>query len=133
MSVEVRGGCLCGAVRFAATLADRTLRVCACTQCLRQNSGPWFDLPTVMAVSFGGEVSEYASSPGHRRGFCASCGSTLYWRREGQQPALSHGALDERDGFKLTDFEHQDTRPDAYCICASHDTAAPACPGKENA
>lgn len=117
MSIDVQGGCLCGAVRFAATLADRRLRVCACTQCLRQNGGPWFDLPGVTAVSFTGAVSEYASSPGHRRGFCASCGSTLYWQREGLLPALSHGALDDRDGFHLTDFEHQDTWPDAYRIC----------------
>ncbi|MRX50957.1 GFA family protein [Paracoccus sp. S-4012] len=124
MSHRVTGGCLCGAVRFRAVLADRSLRVCACTQCLRQNSGPWFDLPSVQGIEWQGAVATYRSSPGHLRGFCATCGSTLYWHREGQSPALSHGALDDRDGFALTDFEHQDTRPDAYRVVAATEGVA---------
>ncbi|AXC49252.1 GFA family protein [Paracoccus suum] len=119
MSIEVNGGCLCGGVRFTARLSARTLRVCACTQCLRQNSGPWFDLPDVQSVTFDGPVAIYVSSPGHRRGFCATCGSTLYWQRGEQLPALSHGALDDKSGFALTDFEFQDTRPDAYRVVAT--------------
>lgn len=119
MSVEVSGGCLCGKVRFRAVLADRSLRACACTQCLRQNSGPWFDLPSVQSVEWQGTYAVHDSSPGHQRGFCPHCGSSLFWQRLGEQPALSHGALDRRDGFQLTDFEHQDTRPDAYRVTAN--------------
>ena len=118
MSVTVGGGCLCGAVRFTARVAAREVRVCACTQCLRQNGGPWFDVPSTLAVAWQGAPAVFRSSGHATRGFCAGCGSTLYWQQDDGAPALSHGAMDDRDGWRLVTREHADTLPDAFRIVA---------------
>lgn len=121
MTQFVTGGCLCGAVRFTARVHKREVRPCACTQCQRQNGGVWFDIPSAEDVVWEGKVSIYRSSDHATRGFCAACGSTLYWQEDGQEPALSHGAMDDRDGWRLLAMEHEDTLPDAYRVVAAHE------------
>lgn len=75
-----QGRCLCGAVRFEATGAPKWVSWCHCESC-RRHSGA----PASVFVSFAndavrvtdGEMTNYQSSPGVERGFCARCGSTL--------------------------------------------------------
>lgn len=119
MSVRVTGGCLCGAVRFASEVEAREVRVCACSQCLRQNGGPWYDVPSTLDVSWQGRPAVFRSSDHATRGFCAACGSTLFWQQDGLTPALSHGAMDDRDGWRLVTREHADTLPDAFRIVSA--------------
>lgn len=121
MTVPISGGCLCGAVRFSARVGKREVRPCACTQCQRQNGGPWFDVPSARDLLWQGEVAVYRSSDHATRGFCRTCGSTLYWQKDGGAPALSHGAMDDRDGWRLLAMEHEDTLPDAYRVVAAHE------------
>lgn len=117
MTVPVTGGCLCGAVRFEARVHKREVRACTCNQCQRQNAGAWYDVPSSSDVVWQGLPRVYRSSDHATRGFCARCGSTVYWQEDGLQPALSHGAMDERDGWRLLErIEHEDTRPDAYRV-----------------
>lgn len=119
MSVPVSGGCLCGAVRFEARVHKREVRACTCTQCLLQNSGPWLDVPSADNIAWQGMPKVYRSSDHATRGFCPRCGSTIYWQEDGEQPALSHGAMDDRDGWRLlSPIEHVDTQPDAYRVVA---------------
>ncbi|MDO5606652.1 MAG: GFA family protein [Paracoccus sp. (in: a-proteobacteria)] len=112
----VAGGCLCGSVRFEAELAGRALIICYCTQCLRQNSGPLISTAALRVSWTQGTPATYRASDIATRGFCRDCGSTLYWQRDGQPPELAHGAFDDRDGFALSSFVHEETRPDAYRI-----------------
>ncbi len=76
------GSCLCGAVRFTVDGPLNPPDACHCTQC-RKQSGHHFsgtDVPR-SALRIEGEESLrwYQSSEKVRRGFCGTCGSTLFW------------------------------------------------------
>lgn len=114
MRHRVTGGCLCGGVRFAATLPSHDLTVCWCTQCLRQNSGPLVCVADAEAWEITGEVAHYRASGHATRGFCATCGSMIFWQGDGDGPAFTLGALDARDGYRIARMVHEDTRPDVY-------------------
>ncbi len=77
-----RGSCLCGAVRFEVTGALPPPDACHCTMC-RKWSGHFFassDVPRQALTVHGSEhVSWYQSSPKIRRGFCKTCGSSLFF------------------------------------------------------
>ena len=101
----LRGSCLCGAVRF--TLAD-TLHhpvTCHCAMC-RKSSGNHVAAGRCPEAELSFETDEglrwFASSPGARRGFCGTCGSSLFWKNE-ESPNISvHlGCLDGATGLAL--------------------------------
>lgn len=92
------GSCLCGAVRFEVTGALPRPDACHCTQC-RKTSGHFFVSTDVSrsAVTIRGDenVRWFHSSPKVRRGFCATCGSTLFWDPiERDVIAIAMGAFD---------------------------------------
>jgi hypothetical protein len=99
-----KGSCLCGAVTFEvnAELGDAT--ACHCTQC-RKQTGHYFassDVPRA-ALHVKGEVSWFASSEKVRRGFCARCGSTLFWDPiYKDRVAIALGAFDTPTRTRLT-------------------------------
>jgi hypothetical protein len=77
-----RGSCLCGAVSFEVAGDLIGPDACHCRMC-RKASGHVFastDAPR-SAVTIRGEdkVTWYASSEKVRRGFCSTCGSSLFW------------------------------------------------------
>ena len=126
MTHSVIGGCLCGAVRFEAELASRKLSVCWCTQCMRQNSGPLVSTRRVRGHRFtAGTPATFRASDTATRGFCAACGSTLYWQADGAQPGFALGALDHRDGFQVADIVCPDTRPDCFTASVLPEGVAP--------
>ncbi|MGB7244616.1 MAG: GFA family protein [Sulfitobacter sp.] len=77
-----KGSCLCGAVRFRVSgkLPDPT--ACHCTIC-RKFSGHFeasTDVPkTALTIDGADQISWFASSAKVRRGFCATCGSSLFF------------------------------------------------------
>ncbi len=74
------GSCLCGAVRFTVA-GDLTVPdACHCTAC-RKSSGHYFASCDVAksALTVTGSVTWFQSSEKVRRGFCGTCGSTLFW------------------------------------------------------
>ncbi len=77
-----KGSCLCGAVRFEVAGDLPPPDACHCTQC-RKHSGHVFastDVPRSAVTIDGAEhVSWYRSSEKARRGFCSTCGSSLFW------------------------------------------------------
>ena len=77
-----RGSCLCGAVTFEFDGDLRAPDACHCSQC-RKQSGHYFassDVPRAALTVHGADkVTWFASSERVRRGFCATCGSTLFW------------------------------------------------------
>ncbi|PUB13657.1 GFA family protein [Yoonia sediminilitoris] len=76
------GSCLCGAVTFTVTGNLPQPNACHCTNC-RKHSGHYeasVDVPRDrLQVSGMGHVKWYQSSEKVRRGFCDTCGSTLFW------------------------------------------------------
>lgn len=76
------GSCLCGAVTFEVSCALPPPDACHCTKCRKQSGHYWAstDLPRA-AVEIHGEdrITWYSSSDRVRRGFCSTCGASLFW------------------------------------------------------
>lgn len=77
-----KGSCLCGAVRFEVAGDLPAPDACHCVQC-RKSSGHYLvssDVPR-SAVTIHGEerIVWYRSSDKVRRGFCGTCGATLFF------------------------------------------------------
>jgi hypothetical protein len=77
-----KGSCACGAITFEVEGRLPGPDACHCGKC-RKHSGHYFASTDVQrsAVTIRGEqnVSWYQSSDKARRGFCAICGSSLFW------------------------------------------------------
>jgi len=106
MSEQRDGGCLCGGVRFRASGACRPVLVCHCRQCARW-SGYLIAATAVPAECFellsGTEqLCWYRSSEMAERAFCATCGSSLFWRpNDHSYMAIMAGAFDQPSGLNL--------------------------------
>ncbi|HEY0523026.1 MAG TPA: GFA family protein [Stellaceae bacterium] len=84
--VSHSGGCLCGAVRYRAAGAPTGTSICHCTQCRRQTGAPFAafaSFPAERVALLAGQPAVYRATPGVVREFCPACGSTLFWRRDG--------------------------------------------------
>jgi hypothetical protein len=78
----LKGSCLCGAVSFELTGELRPPFACHCTQC-RKTSGHYWSSTNVprgnLTFSRDDGLKWYQSSDHARRGFCGTCGSSLFW------------------------------------------------------
>jgi hypothetical protein len=93
-----KGSCLCGAVSFEVACALPPPDACHCTQC-RKHSGHVFastDVPrTAVTLRGGDKLTWFRSSEKARRGFCSTCGSSLFWDPIGKDwIAVAMGAFD---------------------------------------
>ncbi len=77
-----QGSCLCGAVRFEVAGELSGPDGCHCVAC-RKSSGHFFASTDVakadLTVTGAEHVRWYQSSEKVRRGFCGTCGSSLFW------------------------------------------------------
>jgi hypothetical protein len=99
------GSCLCGAVSFEVEGALRAPDACHCTNCRKQSGHYWVstDVPHA-ALKISGEenVRWYQSSETVRRGFCGTCGSVLFWDRDGaERIGVGMGAFDAPTGTRM--------------------------------
>jgi hypothetical protein len=102
VSETITGKCLCGAVRFSMR-GRAELSVCHCTMCRRWSGGPVMAVHSTGPVTIGdeGAVAWYRSSEWAERGFCRTCGSTLFYRLTGSgEIVASAGAFDDPSRFK---------------------------------
>ena len=118
---EATGGCLCGAVRFAARDVPLTVGVCHCEMCRRWTGSALIGVtvPTG-SVSFSGDaLTVMQTSDWAERAFCGRCGSGVYFRvtMEGDwfgNTELPVGLFDDPDGFEITNEIYIDHKPDSY-------------------
>lgn len=121
MTSPVRhGACLCRRVTFRVTGEVSGIDACHCVQC-RKHTGHFFascDVPrTALAVLGAEHVAWYASSERVRRGFCAHCGSTLFWDPvERDWIAIAMGAFDGPTGLQLHRHIFVEEKGDYYAI-----------------
>ncbi len=92
------GSCLCGAVRFRAHGALREIVACHCAQC-RKQTGLFYAATNVKRTDLTIEGKEamtwYAASNFARRGFCATCGSAMFWQEnDGVWISILAGSFD---------------------------------------
>ncbi|WP_120500313.1 GFA family protein [Roseovarius sp. EL26] len=100
-----KGSCLCGAVAFEITGDLRPAIACHCRQC-RTTSGHFWAATsaTDVAMRFTRDdgLRWYQSSDTAKRGFCDQCGSSLFWKPEGQdRTAIAMGILEEPSGLHV--------------------------------
>lgn len=117
------GGCLCGAVRYAATAPLRLVVVCHCGQCRKWHGGPAsytaVDDARFQVTSGGDALAWFDSSAKARRGFCRRCGSSLFWKAHGRDYiAIAAGTLDGPTGLKTAKHLHVEDKADFYDLPA---------------
>jgi hypothetical protein len=94
------GGCLCGRVRYQASGDGSNRCFCHCTSCRRAIGAPMVPWVTFAARNFTivqGQLAQYRSSPGVRRGFCAACGTSMTYSRDdrGDEIDVTVSSLDD--------------------------------------
>jgi hypothetical protein len=101
----IRGGCLCGAVRYEVDGPLTEVGNCHCSMCRRFHGAAFATYAKVNTDDFrwlnGQElVAVYETSPGNGWAFCRTCGSSLGLPRDGKLGSLALGALDAAPGVR---------------------------------
>jgi hypothetical protein len=116
-AAPMSGGCLCGAVRFAAAPPNREVGACHCGMCRRWTAGPFLcvDCGDTLEVSDPTNLGVYRSSEWAERCFCKKCGTPLFYRLVGKNLHFASAeAFDDRGGFKFTSQIFIDDKPAYY-------------------
>lgn len=107
------GGCLCGAVRFAARGESLWVAHCHCTSCRKATASAFATYAGYApeAVTWSGEAPKiHNSSPGVQRSFCPRCGSPLTYASD-RWPGETHL-------FACTFDSPADLKPQAHVFVA---------------
>ena len=106
-SENVKGSCLCGAVQVTVKTLSHSIGACHCGMCRKWAGGPWLGVDCGTDVFFESTefVAIYNSSDWAERGFCAKCGSNLFYRvKKTGQTFMPAGLFDNTD---VLIFDHQ--------------------------
>ncbi|AGT10487.1 GFA family protein [Paracoccus aminophilus] len=125
---NLTGHCLCGAVRFSGWLHPTdTVTGCHCSQCRRWSGHYWASVSVLdIEIEDDGQLRWYRASDQASRGFCTTCGSSMFWKADQddeQRVAVSAaavevagGALDQPTGLKLSRHIYVADKGDYYEI-----------------
>ena len=120
MSEHHTGSCLCGAVRFEVRGSLAGPDACHCTQC-RKFSGHFFvstDVPRQAVTITGQESLSWYVTGKARRGFCATCGCSLFWDPlERDWIGIAMGAFETPTGTSVRIHIHVANKGDYYELC----------------
>jgi len=101
-SLTVRGGCLCGGIRYEIEGAIEAPEHCHCGMCRKAHGAAFSTNAVVESASLKvldttGLLTEYESSPNRRKCFCSRCGSQLFIRRSNRpdMTVVTLGTLDD--------------------------------------
>lgn len=117
---DYSGSCLCGAVQYEVHGDLRPVVYCHCEQC-RKTSGHFVaatacKTDTLKLLNDEG-LAWYRSSPDAQRGFCSSCGSSLFWRPDHERyVSIMAGTLARPTGLQATTHIYTDMASDYYSI-----------------
>jgi hypothetical protein len=118
--VRATGGCLCGAVRFEVRGELRDVIECHCEMCRKAHGHVAAYSATAkaaLALTEARGLKWYVSSEIARRGFCAKCGSSLFWEPAAKDYiAIAAGTLDGPTGLKTIVQIHTASAGDYYPI-----------------
>tara|TARA_R110002110_G_scaffold26572_7_gene97478 strand:- start:40 stop:471 length:432 start_codon:yes stop_codon:yes gene_type:complete len=112
---QVSGHCLCGACRFRLTGPHNWVGHCYCQNCRRATAAPF---TTFIGHSdgcwswTGAEPATFQSRADVTRGFCATCGTPMYYR-SARYPTETHfyaALLENADLLKPNQSYHADDR-----------------------
>lgn len=108
------GQCLCGGVRVSIPVARNAVGACHCAMCRRWCSGPWMAIQAPEAEIAGETLRIFQASGFAERGFCGTCGSSIFHRPVlGPEIAVGAGLFDA-EGLTLTHEIFHDGKPAFY-------------------
>lgn len=119
------GRCLCGAVNIEVDgNYVAAIGACHCVMCQRWN-GMLFGsfVAETQAVTVTGPVKGYASSSFSERGFCETCGSSVWLRStDPDEPEIElfPGLFKEAADFVLLSEIYTDLAPNYACLKGAH-------------
>jgi hypothetical protein len=121
--MSTSGRCLCGAVHYEVQGPLRDVLVCHCVECRRWSGHIWAatsaaraDLRLV-ADSTLRWIDSPASDTDARRGFCAACGTSLFWDAPARPTiSISAGSLDEPTGLTVIGHTYVAQAGDYYAL-----------------
>jgi hypothetical protein len=117
------GRCLCGAVSYEVSGPLRDVLVCHCEECRR-----WHGHASATSAAKRGDLVikegsalSWIESPHSdaraRRGFCAQCGSSLFWDAPGRETvSIAAGTLDGQTGLRMASHWYVSQAADYYDI-----------------
>ena len=119
---ELTGGCGCGGVRDRMSGPFRPAEACHCDTCRRTSGHYWAATSCrtdALTLESKATLEWWDSSPGHRRGFCNRCGSSLFWTGgEVGHISVGAGSLDRPTGLALAGHIFVAEKGDYYAIPA---------------
>lgn len=123
MMSALRGQCLCGAVTITVAGAhESNVGACHCRMCQRWTGGLFLCFEAD-GVTIEGPVNRFRSSPFSERGFCATCGTHLFFHDDAA-PAdhyeLMPGLFDAASGWPLRSEIYTDRRMAAVQLAGDH-------------
>jgi len=115
---RINGQCLCGDVRFSAPEAHH-IDVCHCDMCRRWTGSAFIGVDyrvDGIELTKSKGLKLFNSSDWAKRGFCANCGSSLFYRLNDNNSfwAVSAGSLEVPKGLALEKEIFIDEKPDYY-------------------
>ncbi|MHC0052319.1 GFA family protein [Actibacterium sp. D379-3] len=114
----LNGSCLCGAVSFTVRGAVPGPSICHCSQCRKQSGHVWASTYAPRDdVEIRGDVTWFRASELAERGFCGTCGSFLFWRRDDEDTiSFAMGSLQAPTGLTLAKHIFTADKGDYYQI-----------------
>lgn len=98
ISLPLRGGCQCGAIRFELHTWPTKPHICHCRMCQKASGAPFMafaEVPLSDLVWTRQQPSWFRSSEAVERGFCSACGTSLHFRyRQGEKIDVALASLD---------------------------------------
>ena len=128
MTLIHTGGCQCGAVRYKAEGDIGFPHLCHCRMCQKAGGSYFLPFGAVGHEDFAltrGEPAWFQSSETVRRGFCAQCGTPLFYDGGSDHMSITLGSLDDSQSVKpelqanlkhkmswFAELDHLDHQPD---------------------
>ena len=113
------GRCMCGNVTYTATLTNQNIGTCYCKMCQRWSAGAFMGVHTQSfeLTSAPETVTEFKSSDWASRGFCATCGSNIYYHApQFGGPSVALGSLDDTSGLDVNVQLFIEKKPGGFAL-----------------
>ena len=114
------GSCLCGSVAFKFPETDGKVTACHCGQCRKTSGHFWaaFHVATnELEFTCDGGLVWYQSSDWAKRGFCNTCGSSLFYKMNNEDfTSIAAGSVDAPTGLTLKRHIFVKDKGDYYVI-----------------
>ena len=113
------GRCMCGSVTYEATFSEARFGTCYCKMCQRWSAGAFMGVHTesFTLTSAPETLTDYKSSDWASRGFCATCGSNIYYHApQFGGPSVALGTLDDTSGLEVDVQLFIDKKPEGFAL-----------------